>query len=151
MSESKEIVKNIITRKATESDKSKIFDLYKNSMQMFIETIWDWDDEWQKNDFNKNWELCSTKVIEAYSEFSGYLQTEDRDDSIYIKMIIFMPEQRSKGYGSEIIKNLQQKALLNNKKLKLQVFKQNKKAINFYRNHGFKTITTEPNWLVMEL
>ena len=140
----------ITTKTATEPQKDRIFALYRESMQEYIESIWGWDDDWQINDFKNNWTGCDTRSIEVDARFIGYLQTEEKADSIYVKMIVLEPAQRSKGYGSEVIKKLSANATHRNKKLKLKVFRQNSKAIKFYQKLGFRTIEDTPDWLIME-
>jgi ribosomal protein S18 acetylase RimI-like enzyme len=137
-------------REAADTDRDEIFRLYRNSMKEYIESIWGWDDDWQRNDFDTKWGLLSTRVIELDSKFIGYLQTEEKDDSLYISMMILSPEQRSRGIGSRILSDLLARSSRDGKKLMLRVFKLNRRAIAFYRRLDLKTVAEEADWLVME-
>jgi len=141
---------NMVLREATDGDKTRIFDLYRDAMGEFIQAIWGWDEQWQMDDFEKNWTRLTTEVIEIDSAFAGYIQTEVRRDYLYIAMLILTPEQRSKGFGSSIIKDLRERAAKSGKKLQLQVFKLNHRALEFYGKLGFHSVKDETHWIVME-
>jgi len=141
---------DMVLRKATDGDKTGIFDLYRDAMGEFIQAVWGWDEQWQMDDFEKNWTLLTTEVIEIDSAFAGYIQTEVRTDCLYITMLILTPQNRSKGSGSRIIKDLRERAAKSGMKLQLQVFKLNHRALEFYGKAGFHSVKDEPHWVVME-
>ena len=141
---------HIALRHACDLDQSTLYEQYKNAMRGHIERIWGWNDEWQRNDFEKSLASCDTQVIEMNSAISGYIQTESRERDLYIRMMILDQNYRSRGIGKTLINRLALKAIESGGKLQLKVFKVNDRAIKFYKSNGCSIASEDSVWYTME-
>ena len=130
------------------NDKAFIWKTYVNAMKPHIEKIWGWDQSWQENDFNLGLKQCKTEVIFVDGCVAGYLQTEQKGNALFIRMLILIPEYQSKGIGTKILDMLQ--PLTSGNLLKLNCFKINKNAYRFYKKSGFDEIKTDENYIYLQ-
>ena len=141
---------NIALRQAMDRDKVELYALYKDAMQGHIETIWGWDEEWQRDDFEKSFASCDTQVVEVDSELAGYIQTESRENNLHIRMIVLGQGFRYKGVGKMLINRMKLKAAHSGRALQLSVFKVNNRAFKFYKSNNFAIKSEDSIWYLME-
>ncbi len=120
-------------RAATDSDYEALFSMYEKLFRDHIEQIWGWDDQWQIENFRKEWrEVETTKIYEA-DNLVGYMQTRNEQDHVYLLGLAIYPRYQNKGIGSAIIRQLKSR----NTPLRLNVFRTNEKALALYLRNGF--------------
>ena len=138
---------NLSIEIAKECDKEYFFELYCQSMKGHIETLWGWNQNWQKNDSEERWASCENYVLYNTGKRIGYFQVAEVKGETYIMMFILDVKYRSKGVGSRGLDLL--KGLLSNKSVSLRVFKTNQKALSFYKKNGFSITEQESEFYVM--
>lgn len=127
-------------RNCTLEDFDFLFDLKKQNFKWYVDKIWGWKDEDQKQrlkqDLNEHLEhkriiLLNDKMIGVYA-----VHTTD-DGDLFINEISILKDYQHQGIGSKILK--QQLIENHNKGIRtiLQVFKDNP-AKNLYERLGFK-------------
>ncbi|WP_405384940.1 GNAT family N-acetyltransferase [Maribacter sp. LLG6340-A2] len=71
-----------------------------------------------------------------------------RDDSIELERIYVLKEYQNLGLGEQFLNHIKKIAKEKNKKmLWLGVWEENKRAIQFYRRHGFQKFDTHPYFI----
>jgi ribosomal protein S18 acetylase RimI-like enzyme len=77
-------------------------------------------------------------IVEKNGEPIGYLVTHDRDETINLVYIAFLPNERNRGHGRCLILALQNKAANATKTLALTVDPRNEPAKHLYLSLGFQ-------------
>lgn len=128
-----------ILRSAVESDKDAIFSLHEDLFRADIDQIWGWNDEWQRVNFLTEWDRAQTEVIECDGCMAGYLQTEHRNnpEHLYVLSLAISPEHQGRGVGTHVMNTLMRRATELRLPIRLNVFRTNPAALNFYRRLGF--------------
>lgn len=135
---------------ATVEQKQEIFDLYSLVMKGLIEKIWGWNVEWQEKDFLSYFEARNITVACEDEKIVGYLQTENRGQSIFVRMLLVHPKHQEKGIASDLMNQLFRQASYNLRTISLEVFKVNSRAVKFYRRFGFEVKGETIHSLIME-
>lgn len=136
-------------RPATPEDQALLFELYRAVMGGYIEQIWGWDSQWQKDDFSEHFDPDQITVVLRESQPIGYVQVEKHSYVLYIRMLLLAPEHQKKGLGANLLKWIISSASKQHLGVKLQVFKINAPARRFYERHGFKVVGETPASLEM--
>jgi ribosomal protein S18 acetylase RimI-like enzyme len=123
---------------ADESDAEPIYELYKELFQNHIDQIWGWDENWQKENFAKEWEEARTWRIDSQGQLSGYLQLRDEAGFMYVLSLGILPAFQGRRIGRVIMRSLQQEAAGKGLPLRLSVFRTNPRALSFYQGLGFR-------------
>ncbi|MBK5970465.1 MULTISPECIES: GNAT family N-acetyltransferase [Thiorhodovibrio] len=127
-------------RSANPEDQAQLFELYRSVMGGYIEQIWGWDSQWQKNDFSEHFDPEQVTVVLREDQAIGYVQVEKHSDELYIRMLLLAPEHQKKGLGANVLKRVISAASKQHLGVKLQVFKINAPAKRFYERHGFTVV-----------
>lgn len=125
------------TRRATAKDREPLFALYGKVLRKHIADIWGWNDEWQKNDFDTHFRPEDVTVLLDAGRIIGYMQAEDQDDVVWLRMIVVQPEYQSKGIGGSVLRQLITRTNGMGKDIALAVFKINTDARRLYERLGF--------------
>jgi ribosomal protein S18 acetylase RimI-like enzyme len=142
-------LKTIATRPARDSDKAIIWQLYEEALRHHIETIWGWDDTWQRTYFDKAYAGLSTQVVEVDGGFAGYLQVDPGPDEDYLSMLVLLPAFRTMGIGARLLTAIQAGSRRAGRGLYLRVFRTNASARRFYEREGWAVVADEGDFLVM--
>jgi ribosomal protein S18 acetylase RimI-like enzyme len=121
-------------RKAEQTDKEDIFNLYCLVMRDYISAIWGWDEEWQENDFSSHFDSDDITLVHKEQELAGYSHVENRDGQIFIRMIVVHPHHQRKGIGSKLLETVIAAGKAQSKKIELQVFKSIMRQRNFMKD-----------------
>lgn len=122
---------------ASVTDQDALFLLHEQLFRHHIEQIWGWDDAWQRTNFLKEWDEALTELIQHNGETAGYIQTRPEPDHLYLLGIAIHPDFQSQGLGTAVMQELQQRAALQQRPLRLSVFRTNPRVIEFYVRTGF--------------
>lgn len=100
-------------------------------------------------EFSKNFVPEKIRVIEFDKIDVGRLRVVRSSEDIYVGGIQLLPEHQGKGIGSAIFKELLKESESLNIPIKLDVSRDNKKAIGFYTKFGFKKVgENETDWIM---
>ena len=124
-------------RKAQESDRETIYQLYRSVMRDFISEIWGWDEQWQRTDFATYFDPQGITLAFQEHELAGYSHIENQDGQIFIRMIVVHPRHQRHGVGKTLLASVIALAGKQSKNVGLEVFKINEVAKLFYERHGF--------------
>lgn len=136
---------NLIESKV--SDLEITYQIMCNSFKPYFEKLWDWDEAHQQKLHKKKFKVSKTKLIQFREQIVGYIVVSEKNREIYIENLLIDKAFQNRGIGSEVMETIVQKSVLEKKVIRLQVFKINTRAQQFYQNLGFeKTSETEFNF-----
>lgn len=138
-------------RKAEQTEKEAIFELYCLVMRSYISEIWGWNDQWQENDFSSHFDPKGITLVYKEQELAGYSHVENRDGQLFIRIIVVHPLHQRKGIGSKLLESVIASGKEQSKSIGLEVFKINDEAKKFYERYGFKVKDETSSSYVMEL
>lgn len=136
-------------RKAEETDREAIYQLYRLVMRGFISEIWGWDEQWQRTDFSTHFDPHGITLAYQEHELAGYSHVENRDGQLFIRMIVVHPHYQRNGIGRKLLGSVIASAGEQSKSIGLEVFKINEVAKTFYERHGFNIEGETPSSLIM--
>jgi ribosomal protein S18 acetylase RimI-like enzyme len=122
---------------ATNDDFDFVYKLKKIAYKEYIEQTWGWDEEFQMNFHKENFSVENAKIITIEGKPIGTVDVKEESDRIFISGLYILPDYQSKGIGTSIISELQNKAESAQKRLELEVLRVNTKAQRLYQRLGF--------------
>lgn len=140
-----------VYQKATEEEKETIYKLYCVVMKRYISQIWGWEDDWQKGDFNEHFKPEEITVVYKDSELIGYSHINIKDNNVFLRMMVIHPCHQRKGIGSKLLDSFISYGDKKAMGLRLEVFKINSGAKEFYEKYGFVAIDKTPASFIMAL
>jgi GNAT superfamily N-acetyltransferase len=124
-------------RTASVDDKVFLFDLASTVYKkLVIDQFGKWDENSQRNYFEKKWEKANYKIIEKDDQRIGTIWVTTEKNHIQLNEIQLLPKFQRQGIGSALVRKELKKAQDQNKPMRLRLLKKNK-AINFYERLGF--------------
>ncbi len=136
-------------RKAEETDREAIYQLYCSVMRGFISEIWGWDERWQENDFSAHFDTQGIRLALQERELVGYSHVENRGSQLFVRMIVVHPHHQRKGIGRKLLESVIASSNEQSKGIGLEVFKINNEAKKFYERFGFIVEGETPSSYVM--
>ena len=137
-------------RFATPDDHDLIYTLKAESVRPYVERIWGWDEDYQRNDFDGDFShIKQFNVIEVDSRFVGFVQYYFEYPYFEVVEIHLLPEYRGKGIGSDILRYLQKVCIAQDRKIRIGCFKENHRAKALYHKLGFmQTEETDTHYIL---
>jgi ribosomal protein S18 acetylase RimI-like enzyme len=129
---------NLSQREAQPEDEDFLYELHKAAMQQYITAAWgSWDESDQREQFHQCYRPDEMQVIQLDGSDVGVIHLQERTEEIFMVGIEVLPEFQNKGIGSQIIRQVMQKARQSSKPVALQVLKVNLAARALYQRLGF--------------
>jgi ribosomal protein S18 acetylase RimI-like enzyme len=125
-------------RAALAEDFEFLFRLHKEVMREYVEDTWGaWDDDWQRDDYRKQFLPGNLQIIQVQGRDIGALFIQERAEEIFIASLEILPEYQRQGIGSAVMQGLVEAAAKQDKPVALQVLKVNRGARSLYQRLGF--------------
>ncbi|TMA10188.1 MAG: GNAT family N-acetyltransferase [Deltaproteobacteria bacterium] len=137
-------------RPATLDDFEQLFNIHRAALGEYIAATWGWDDEWQRDFFQKNFKPEVRSVIEIRGRMIGFVDVTEQDGGIYLENIEIAPLYQGRGIGTRMIQDLLARAYGRGVILKLQVLKVNHRARALYERLGFQRVGDTETHFLME-
>ncbi len=130
-------MERITLREATDGDKALLFDLHERLFRSHIAEIWGWDTTQQIEIFEREWTTSRVRLVEFDGLYAGVIQQCEHDDHTFLLNFAVDVPFQSRGIGSHLIEMLKGESMEQGKALRLNVFRTNPRAQEFYHRHGF--------------
>lgn len=132
---------NFSFRQATESDLEFLYTLMKTTMRDHIITTWGaWDEQFQREYFQKKCQPESNQIIVINNEDVGAIMTSEDDNNITIDRFFLLPPYQGQGIGTAVESQIIKEAREKGKSLSLTVIKTNGRARKFHERLGLRVI-----------
>jgi ribosomal protein S18 acetylase RimI-like enzyme len=135
-------------RAATERDYAFAARLYVATMKPLLQKLEAWDAADLLGRFKSSFDVARVRIIQVDGRDAGFLQTSETESEINLDQIHLLRSYRSRGVGSQLIRDLQRAAAAKRKALALAVVHGNR-ALGLYRRLGFRVLDEDPIRLYM--
>ena len=129
---------NISFRNATLEDKDFYFLIRKTTIKPNIEKYASWDEEKEYANITSKINIENDNIILHSGKEIGLFCFTEYDENFYLDTLNIIVEYQNRGLGTWIISCLKEQAKIKNKKIKLDTYQNNSKAIKFYLKNGFE-------------
>ena len=127
----------ITLRAARPDDYGFAKQIYYQTMRWIIERLFGWDEDREDRKFAEQFKREEVRIIAADGRDVGWMQTQLRDDAVYLGQLYVTPAWQGRGIGSEVLGRLIAEAREQGKAITLSVVKINP-ALRLYEAHGFR-------------
>jgi ribosomal protein S18 acetylase RimI-like enzyme len=128
-------------RRATEDDRTFLFDLMKASYSDHVVATWgSWDEPYQQRRFADRFARGAERVILVDGDRVGVLAVEERPTELFLANIEIAPSWRGKGLGTAILRSVVDRARADGLAVTLHVLKVNRRAASLYEREGFEYV-----------
>jgi GNAT superfamily N-acetyltransferase len=133
---------SIDLRPTREEDGPALFAAFEATLRPCIEWAWGWDDEFQRNGFDKNFLEDTFRIITVDGAIAGGLRTEEQEHLLFVRLIYLLPEFQRRGIGTAVLRMEARRAHAQGKQLHLKVIKINTAKV-LYDLLGFIVIAED--------
>jgi ribosomal protein S18 acetylase RimI-like enzyme len=140
---------HISLRPAELDDKDFLWSLHCDTMRGYIEKVWGWDEQWQREHFAERFDRYDMEIIEVDGVRVGAIQVDRQPGIIFLNNMHITPSRQRHGIGSEIVRALIDESDKRGIPIRLQVLKVNP-ARKFYERLGFREIGNTETHIRME-
>lgn len=124
-------------RAATAADAEGLFALHAEVLGPYVASAFGWDEAAQRRRFQDFFDPAQTRVVRCCGRDVGFLQTEERADSVFLAKLDLEPSHQGLGLGTHLIRGLLATASARGLPVTLQVLKTNPRALSLYQRLGF--------------
>ncbi len=137
-------------RKAHTSDSEFVFTVKKAAFREYVEQVWGWDDNYQRELHNRRFAAQDVCIIQFRGTDVGFLSTSSTPDTLKVNQLFILPEYQGRGIGSACMMGIVDDARLEGKSVALQVLKVNTRGTAFYQRLGFLIVDESSTHLQMK-
>ena len=137
-------------RKAHASDSEFVFMVKEAAYREYVEEVWGWDNNYQRERHNKEFASHDLYIIQFRGTDVGFLIMSRTSDTLKVNQIFILPEYQGKGIGSACLTRIVADANLEQKSVTLKVLKVNTRGIAFYQRLGFTIVNENSIYFQME-
>ena len=127
-------------RKACTSDSEFVFTIKKAAFQEYVEQVWGWDDNYQRELHDRRFASQDLRIIQFCGTDVGFLATSRTRATLKVNQLYILPEYQGRGIGTACMTRVLNDASLRQKPVVLQVLKVNTRGVAFYQRLGFTTV-----------
>lgn len=137
-------------RKATASDSEFAYRTKKAAFRRYVEQVWGWDEEEQRQLHIRRYASQEFSVIQLSGVYVGIMAIVQEPDCVKLNQMYVLPEHQGKGIGTACTMRVIEDATAAELSVRLQVLKVNSRAIGFFQKLGFKRIGESDTHVLME-
>ena len=137
-------------RKAMASDSKFVFAVKKAAYREYVEQVWGWDGDYQRERHNREFSSHDFHIIQFSGTDVGFFITSSTSDTLKVNQIFVLPEYQGRGIGSACMTRIIDNANLEQRSVELQVLKVNTRGIDLYRRLGFTIVGEDSIYFQME-
>lgn len=137
-----------IMRRGTTEDEDWLFELFRSTMQNFIDTAWGWDELLQREGFVTTLPAKQFQILEHEGNAIASYHLSDKGDHYFLDMILVVPEEQRRGHGMRMLEQIKEISRDHRKPVLLSVLKTNP-AVAFHERAGFRQIQADEHSIRM--
>jgi GNAT superfamily N-acetyltransferase len=128
-------------------DRQALFELYKLSLHEYIDQTFGWDENFQRERFEKSYPDSECTLITIGSATAGYFALRNEVEAVHLSLLLLRPEFRNRGIGREVMQTLMSRVAESDQPLTLSCFLCNEAAMSFYQKLGFSVVTKDEHFV----
>jgi ribosomal protein S18 acetylase RimI-like enzyme len=133
-------MQEIALRECREEDRPFIWQVRRQALREYVAAIWGWDEEVQREEFEKRFTPAGHQVVVFDGIDVGLLQVVDEGSRMVVGKIELLPAFQRRGIGSELMGRILDEARARHVPVRLQVLRTNQPARRLYERLGFVMI-----------
>ena len=138
-------------RQATVTDAQLVYDITAAAMRGYVEQAFGpWIESFQREVIGNSFDPTTHHVIVVDGDDAGIIAAPRHESHIQLEKIYLLPRFQRKGIGSQLLRELQQSATVQDKPVRLRVLAVNKEARQLYERLGFVVTNETPERVFME-
>lgn len=137
-------------RKATASDSEFAYRTKKTAFKQYVEEVWGWDEEEQRQLHVRRYALQEFNVIQWSGIDVGIMAVVREPDCVKLNQMFVLPEYQGRGIGTACTMRVIEDAAASELSVRLKVLKVNSRAIRFFQKLGFNSIGESDTHVLME-
>ena len=141
---------NLKLRKATTSDSEFAYQTKKAAFRQYVEQVWGWDEEEQRQLHVRRFASQEFNVIQLSGVYVGIMAIVQESDSVKLNQMFVLPEYQGRGIGTACTIRVIEGAAASGLPVRLRVLKVNSRAIAFFQRLRFKSIGESDTHVLME-
>lgn len=126
----------------------EVFGLTKEGLYPFVDEVFGWDDEFQRqrmlDDYEPEWFYW---IYELKTKI-GYVCFKPYDQSLHLHLIVLAKKFIGNGLGKKVMAEIHKVAEKESRDVTLSCFKCNDRAVNLYRSLNYKVTEEEEHFLL---
>ncbi len=130
---------------------NEVFDMTKTGLFPFVDDVFGWEDEFQKQRMRKDYKATWFKWVYDKGRKIGYVCFKPYDQSLHLHLIIVSEPYQGKGYGKQIMKAIHELARAEKRDITLSSFKHNLRAVHLYKSLNYEISEEEEHFLSFRL
>lgn len=142
-------VNDFLLRRGESKDESWLFQLFKTTMQDYIDAAWGWEELLQKEGFITSLPARDFQILQLGDDNIGCIYLSEKTEFLVLDMILVEPGIQKQGYGSQLMNWAKTRAMDSRQPIKLSVLKTNP-AVQFHVRHGFEIVEEDEHSLKMQ-
>jgi len=124
-------------RRGVTEDQDWLFNLFRLTMQNYIDKAWGWDELLQREGFITSLPARNFQILLCEEQRVGSFHLTEKEDHILLDMILVEPDRQRQGFGRHMMAHIKQKSSARGRPLRLSVLKTNP-AVQFHLASGFQ-------------
>lgn len=141
---------NSLIRRGRTSDEAWLFQLFKKTMQDYIDAAWGWEEILQKEGFTTSLPARNFTILELNQQAIACMHLSSKSDHYFLDMILVEPAYQRRGFGSKLFEIAREQARKTELPIQLSVLKTNP-AVKFHQHIGFTVIDEDDHSYKMRL
>ncbi|MEX0965171.1 MAG: GNAT family N-acetyltransferase [Pseudohongiellaceae bacterium] len=129
----------LLMRRGSSQDEDWLFELFRATMQNYIDKAWGWDELFQREGFVTTLPAKQFQILESEGQAIASYHLSEKSEHLYLDMILVVPQKQRQGYGSRMLEQIKMQSRAQNKPIELSVLKTNP-AVTFHAQAGFHLI-----------
>ena len=136
-------------RKASQDDKEFAYQVKRTSLREYVELVWGWDDDRQRQLHARRFSEQDFRVIEVDGEDVGIMSVAVKPACVFVNQLYLLPEHQGRGIGRTCMLVVMEQGNSLGLPVRLQVLKVNPRAVTFYKRLDFEvTGETDTHFLM---
>ncbi len=123
-------------RNGTREDQDWLYQLFRDTMQEYIDAAWGWDELFQQEGFATSLPARRFIILENDGQRLGCYHLSEKPDHLLLDMMLVPAENQGKGFGRFMMERIKERASIEELPVHLSVLQSNP-AVNFYLALGF--------------
>jgi ribosomal protein S18 acetylase RimI-like enzyme len=119
-------------------DRSNLYALYCLLLREYIEPVFGWDEEFQRQRFEREYPSHKTFLVPCGMMIAGFVVLKCESEEIHLSLLLLRPEFQSLGIGARVMELVLAQAKFLSVPVTLSCFRENDQALKFYARHGFR-------------
>lgn len=137
-------------RQANVLDRDLAYQVKLRSLKPYIEQIWGWNEQFQAKAHQERFDFKAITFVLYQDTEVGFYELNEQGNILTLANILIVDQYQSMGIGKVLIDKICKKAQAKKCNLRLQVFKINIRAQQFYKDNGFYQIGETPHHFILQ-